>query len=603
MSDIVKIRKQYDDAKLGSDGYREHLNSLADLAYGRLSNAKDKKQKSRIREGSLSSLTIESTCRVAANLPTGKILSLTKKDEGKNQLINLFWNRYVLPNANSQYSMEIKIRMWDFYSKTYNIQPMLYFYRADDNYIGPDCRLIDPRYVFPQAGILSPNDAEYIFVEDFYTKRKLTEKIGKFGWEEASITEILERLSNESQPDTDNQTTNIQNDRGESKSLFAGQIKLVTKYKKGYGSEWVTFAPDFGDLVVRKIKNLSPSGRIPIVFKLSFPLLDSFYGLGDVERGESLQKGIDSSVNMGFDAGLFNVRPIVIFDKTLNTSQFPFVPGAKWRKNPSESIDTFKPVSNAAEITQSQYQFMKAALLNQYGTTDTTISATDKLPGFGKTPDALKKLDEREKSRDAFDRAMLEAACEELFEGMIELVGIRQDIPINFTIFDEEIREIANAGYKDVLDIFDSAFDKNNPEKLNGKGLATLNIKAGELVGTYKYIIDAGSTAANDQSEEYERVLGMIDFINSPSGQSMVAELNAAGKQFNYVELLEQYLAVSGIKNNDKLIVNLGQPAVAPLAAGQVSNLADGEMFTPEMLQDPSVRGVLQQEISVGGQV
>jgi hypothetical protein len=62
-------------------------------------------------------------------------------------------NNYILPNADDQFDMLIKLRLWGVYASVYGSMPMMYDYRVDKAYIGPTCYLIDPRCIAPVDGL------------------------------------------------------------------------------------------------------------------------------------------------------------------------------------------------------------------------------------------------------------------------------------------------------------------------------------------------------------------------------------------------------------------------------------------------------------------
>ena len=614
--DENKISSQYSKAKNAATSFRLRWNDFLDLAYTKLS--KNKTYKSQIRDGSLASIVYERACRVAAQPASGRIIPLTRHDEGKGQLINLLWSRYCVPRMNSQYPFMTKLRLWEYYSLVYGTMPMMHFYRADADYVGPDCRLLNPNYVYPQAGRLSPADCDYIFVDQFFAPHKIKNMLGKDGWNGKAIKEILEQVKSSSKPDTTDQETNTQVERGENDDLHTGQIKLVTKYVRGADKEWVTFAPDYGNKIVRTIKNPFSSGRIPVVFKYAMPMIDSFWGMGDIERGESLQRAIDSSLNLGIDYMKIMLFPPTMFPSDANLSQYPMQPGAKWKVSSGGEPKPLQLSNMPPQIQQQLYQAFKGSILNQNGTTDTTISGNDKMPGYGKSPEALKQLDARENARDSWDRELLELAQAELFEGMLEELGIKQQTPIDMNIFDEEIKQIAEAGFIDVLEPFDSAVeywedaDGNQYDtpseseietgklipKLTGRGVARLTIKGKALIGKYKFNIDTNSTAANDETEEFERLGKLVEFMGTPIAEKAIESLRASGRDFDYGALLEQYVKGSNIKGDDKLFKDIPESEqVEELDVPRQPTLEENgdEQFDPSMVQDPNLRELINQ--------
>lgn len=291
---MSELLNQFNLAKQATDGFRSRWDDFLEIAYAKIPEAKG--FKSRVATGDLSNLIIERNARVAARVPTGKIIPLSKHDEAKALVVNLGWKHHVLEKANWGYPMPIKLRMWDFYSLVYGIMPMFHGYNFSEEYTGPDCRLVDIRFVSPQAGRNTPNDCDYVFYETFHSKSELKGMKGRKGWNSENLNELL---GSKPDPEVSDQATTMQHTRGEADNLNAGMYKLITKYVRGKGKKWTTF--DTKGNTIREIENPFESGRIPIVFKIAFPLVDSFWGLGDVERGESLQKAIHTITTLSIN--------------------------------------------------------------------------------------------------------------------------------------------------------------------------------------------------------------------------------------------------------------------------------------------------------------
>jgi hypothetical protein len=631
----AKLATEYSEAKVGMERFHERWNDFLDMAYTKI--VKDGSHRSQIRDGSIANLVLEGTYRTAAQPSTGKIVALTKHDEGKTQLVNLVWNRYCLPRMNWQYPLRIKLRLWEWYSRIYGVMPMFHGYHVDDEYVGPDCRLVDPKFVFPQPGRLTPNDCDWIMYEQFISPEALKGYMGSEGWDKANIKEVLGSHSKDTKPlVSSGQVTNSQRRRQEEDDLYKGQIKLVTKYRRGKGKAWTTFAPDYGNLIVRQIGNPFPSGQIPLKFKYCMPIIDSLWGMGDIERGESLQRAIDTSLNLGTDYLKMMLFPITMFSNDMNLSQYHMRPGAKWKLNfQTDKVESLNLSNQPMTVQPQLYQQFRGSLLAQHSTTDMVRKSADEL---GWTPQAIKAREERENSHDAFNREMLESATEELFRGMVEELGLRQTTEINFHIFDEEIAKITEAGYDDVLEIYDSAIEYyvdpvsrrkyDNPSeteieqlglkpKLRENGVANVTIRADKLLGEYSYNIDVGSSAANDETEEFERLNAVMDKLESGVAQAGIEALRASGKELDMGALLEQYVRGANLRGGDKLFKDIPESEQDEGVGGdtgdgsgllrsarndtEVDDSESGEDFDAGDLQSPMLQQALANYQQQGG--
>lgn len=587
-----KLKSNYQDARGSMRTFRERWGTLLDIAYARLST--EKGFKSRVREGSLSSLIWERSARVVAQLPTGRVRSLSTRDEGKSLLMDLVWTKHIIPNANTDYSFKIKLRMWDYYSLVYGAMPMFYDYRIDDEYVGPDATLLDPRYCFPEAGRTSLQSCQRVYVESYHNREWLEARKSLPEWDSAAIDKILKATESNAMPANDpSDTTPLQEERGQGADLHKGQIKLVTMYERGKEGRWITFAPDPECVVLRNIQNPHESGRIPVVFKYAMPLIDSIWGMGDIERGESLQKAVDTAVNLNLDFGKFKLYPPMWYTDGQNKSQLRYEPNAKWKLSApwGQSAGFVNPGGQSSNEFQIMYQFLKGALLNQNGTTDATISSDDKIPGQGKTPQALERIEKRENARDQWDRDMFDEAFTELANGMINLVGTKQSVPMDFHIFDEDVQELVKSGFKDILEIYDSAKsykiqDNKLEEIINDQGVAKVTIQPERLGGKYIFQMDSNSSKANDESEEFERIKGTMEFLSTPTGAAMMEAARTKGREVHLDELLNQYFISAGFKNREKIF--------------SASPEENSEDFNPDMITDPNLKAEYERLIGGG---
>lgn len=569
MQDSSELLKEYSQAKKAVEKFSARWNDFINLAYAKIPEGNN--FKSRVSTGDLANLLIERNARVASKVPSGKIVPMSRDDGRKANALNLAWQNYILERADWQYPMPIKLRMWDYYSLVYGISVMFHGYRVDEKYVGPDCRLIDLRFIFPEAGRLSPNDVNYVFYETFHSKKELESMIGQDGWNEKNLKSLLSEKASSNVESS--QLSSILSERGENEELYQGLYKLITKYQKGKGATWTTF--DSKGNIIRQVPNPFESGRIPFAFKVAFPLVDSFWGLGDIERGESLQKAINTVTNLSLDYLKTLIFPPVMMSRGMNRSQYPFKPAAQWLldRASGEFVEVANLNQAPAGITQQLNQAFKGSLLNQNGTTDTTVGRDAGLPQFGKTPEALKKLSERENSRDNFDRQMYEEACQELFEGMLEELSTRQELPIEFAIFEEEIAKIENEGWGE------------NLQKINADyGRFRLNPE--DLRGGFKFRIEAGSSIENDEKEEFERVQKVIEMIESAFGQKAIEEMEKRGETLDYKLIFEQYLASSNVVERDKMII--------PKKAEDMGDKKPWEQnFSENMITDPNLQNMM----------
>ncbi len=544
------------------------------ILISRLNDSVSPQFKSRVTDSRLSTIVWERSARVMAQLPSGDVQALTRADQGKNLLMGLVLQRYIEPHANSQWDLLTKLRMWDLYSMVYGTMPMLVDYRISDDYIGPDCWLISPRSWVPQPGKVSIQDSEYTFIDSWVSVQWLNTRLDLSGWDKAKLGEVIDKAKeggNTKDQVDGNKRSLVERSRF---STFpketgpAAQVRITTKYESGADGHWVTFAPDFDNAILRDIPNPHKNGRIPVVLKHCFPLMDSIIGLGDFERGKTLQFAMDSLINLYMDGVKMSIFPPMLVNagNVAAMSSLKYQPAARWLVNGPNAIERFDVSPSGLNTFQSTYQFLSGSLLNQNGTTDTTTTVQNTSdPQMGKTPQALAQQQSRESARDNWDRYMMEKSVEELYERFINLLSINQEKPINLHVFDKEIEQINKAGFDDVMDVFDSG------------QAAKVTITKKVLGGVdYTYTVDDSSTMQSDQAKEHATLTEVIQaFTGNPMLSYM---LRNEGKEVHLGVAVERWLQSSGVADADAIVTDIPQEQPGQQQGGGGGGLPPGMM-------------------------
>lgn len=534
--------------------------------------------KSKAYDPILSTIVIERAARVMAQSPTGKVKALDSADSGKSQLADLILEKYIKPNANSQFHHDIKLRLWDIYSMVYGSMPMLVDYRVDDEYVGPDCWLIPMRQYYPQSGVYQVKEMDYAYIDSFVSLEWLKARDKKI-WKnidelEAKIKETEGKKKSSYPYRSYAEEKWGQSDYG-GKGKFA-QILLRTRYER---DKWITYSPDYS-LILREIENPHQNNKLPIVVKETLPLLDRNVGLGEIERGKSLQFTANSLLNLHLDGIKMSMYPPTIFNPNgIVASSIINQPGARWLETVPNSIRSHQVSPQGINTFTSTYPFIKGELLSQAGTTDTSTSSNVE-PTMGKTPEALKQTAMRESSRDSWDRKMMEQAVEELYDRFVDLITKKQEKPIEFAMFGKEIQKIQQL-YPDVVEMFgeDSGKVKINPKLIKNSN--------------FKFYIEPGTSMAKDTAMENQALSGILTLIMK--APQIVQEMQSKGKMIDIAELIKRWVATSGVQDWEKIIVDF-QPQGGNVMGQPQPNL-DLSVF-----QDPQIQQLAQEMFGQGGQ-
>lgn len=575
-----KILERKDAAELYLNTKRSLWDEYENIFFGKPFDQGSQNAKSKVFDHKLSTLVLDRAARVMAQIQTGKVKAISKNDEGASRLMNLIHDKYVIPNAKSQFDFLTKCRMVDLYSNVYGAFFVMVDWDVRSNgYAGPDMWLIPIRDVFPQVGATSVEDSDYIIVRTWQPLSwfKDNRKNKQFKNMSKVINTLAQKPGDKQSKDT-KATSQREQDAYPSSSQEArgqGYYEILSMYEKDKWVDYVTAA----DTEIRERKNPHEDNELPVVAKYSIPLIDDFMGIGDFERGKSMQYATNSLWNMYLDSVKVSIFPPTLINKDsiADQSSIKWGAAARWlMKNNTGGLGNAAqvlPLSPQGTNTfNNVYQVVTSSLLNMFGTSDTAVS--EKVdPGFGKTPQALKMQAARENARDNVDRFYMEQFLTSVGKKFVNLMSKKQASAVKIRMFDEEIQELATQ-FPEIEQMFDKKTGKLSIEKS----------KTGSII--YDYEVVPGSTYAVDQQQQQQNLMTFLNLLmqNAQMGQNgitspMIMALEKEGKTAQLGELITRILSNSGITDWDKIITdtnagNGGQNLPNPEeVVGQMENI------------------------------
>lgn len=586
---ITELTSQYDHSFSQIQSIRANWDEQEAMLLGHPLDSGTKTAKAKVFDPIISNLIWERASRVMAQIQTGKVQALTKKDAGKSMFMDLALRHYVIPNSNVQWDMLTRAKMWDVYSNVYGTMAVITDYTVTDEYVGPAFRLIPIRDVIPQSGKTTIEESDYCFVRSVVSKKWLLSRSTK---EWKNIDKLLENTkSHNPYSDLDNESyverKYNRNDILSDEKNDYEQIEIITRYEK---DRWVTFSRD-SKTVIRDIANPQGNDKLPIVVKYSFPLLDRFFGLGEMERGKTLQYATNSLINLYLDGVKMSIfPPTKVYLPDVVPHTLVNEAGAKWvlKNNNPNAITDHQRSPQGLNTFQSTYQYLKGALLNNFGTSDTTVSSSSDIQQ-GKTPQALKMQANRESARDNWDRFMMDRSMEQVMDRFVDLLSKKQEKPIKLHLMKEELDMIAKTN-PDVVEMFES-----------GK-YGEVIIKPGEIKDTnYKFFIDSGSSAKKDDEVEHEVLQSLTQQILQLPGAAEEAKQTGkvvlGDKVVNIAESIKRIYITSGIQDWEKIVGDMTPDDLAMLEERKKQEAQ--AQAQAQAMQPPMDQGMPQQ---MGGQ-
>lgn len=548
-----------------------------------------KEARSKMTDPTLLSASLKQNNQEMAQMPSGKVIALTKENKGKSLFMDLILHNHVLPNANTQFDPFIKFWLLSFYRKVYGSFGVLVDFVDKKNYTGPDFSLLPARSIIPQAGKTTVIDSDYVDIRTRVGKSWLLARDDKY-WE--NVDKVL-ATNGDSSNDINSQTYTER--KTDASGARKEEWEIVTRY---YNDRWVTFHPSTG-MVLRDLSekdNKSIDGNIPVYMCHSYPLLDRFFGLGDFERGMTLHAAQGALINLYMDGAKAGIFPFIKVDPTAienwDDVKDGMGPGFIWlmKKNSMDGLQTMSVKPNL-DTFQSTYNFLKATIMTVTGTSDTSVGAqTD--PGFGKTPQALKMQAFTQGMQTQFGRRMLEITVEQVMDRMIDLIAKRQesDMEIYFKQKDlEAIKEVAG----DVAEMFEVG------------NMGKIKIKHTEVNNTeYRYEIDQGSTTKKDEILENESLKELTGFVLEKipgSAEALAGDglVKVGSKKFDLGEAFKRITISSGVSDWDKIIIDDPNDESAQMEQPDQNALNAEDPQTSMAIQQALASGMVAPSLNV----
>ena len=575
-----KILDESQDHFTQSDKYIDPLRAEWDtkeaILLGQPTDSMTQKAKSKINDPRLSTIVFERSARVMNRPAIGRAYAESRDDVGKNMFMNMLLTHY-RNKDDDQYSHLLKMRFMNMYSHVYGSNFGLVPWRvnAKTGFVGPAFNVLRMRDSFPQPGV-SLSDADYFDHRTWVGIDWLLAQDERY-WNMDEIKALQDELKQEKDSgDTRDRNTNqaqsfIERSRYPNTSggsVQFPQVEIITEYQR---DKWITWTPQRVNQdtsrphILRIVENPYPEGRLPIVVKHSFPLIDSPIGLGEYERGQTLQMAMNSLINLYMDSVKYSIFPPVMVDpNNVVPSSIKWGAGERWYMNtPGRDVQPLQLSPAGLSTFSSTYDFLLGALNNQSGTT--SVAGEGGGTGLGNTPEAIRYVADRESARDEWDRFMQEDLIQQVYDRWIPLItnNLQDSVPLR--LFGSEYKQISQR-YPDVKDLFQVSKSGERAEA---------NVSNKELGGPsqkYTWVIQTGSTSKPSLEADGEAITDVLKAVIE-NGDKFEAALNKKGKTLDTGELLSEWLEARNVRGLDRIITDLPQATEETKSTTQIPEM------------------------------
>jgi hypothetical protein len=295
-------------------------------------------------------------------------------------------------------------------------------------------------------------------------------------------------------------------------------------------------------------------------------MMNSIIGLGEFERGETLQKALNSLWNLYLDGVKYSIfPPLHINPDEVAPSSVKWGAGEKWFMNhPNVDVQTMNISPRGLETFQSTYGYMISAIQNLSGSTTVTQPQGQEL-SLGKTPQAIQFRSMMQSARDEWDRFMIEDTINEVYNRWIALITNNMTEPQVLRIYEEEIKDV-KAAYpeENMIEVFKSG--KRGNLTVDNSVFYDKKSKDNRPV-SFDYELETGSTMKKNIEDEAQTISAIIQSLSVKVGQTTILEeIRAKGGDVDVKELYKRWVALS-LKDYNKIIIepeNMAGEEVTP---------------------------------------
>jgi len=331
----------------------------------------------------------------------------------------------------------------------------------------------------------------------------------------------------------------------------SGFFKVLSMYER---DRWVDYVPG-ADTIIRDMDNPNNDGELPVVEKYSMPLIDDADGMGDSERGKSMQMALNGLWNLNAGGIKMSMFPPVKLNKNgiAAMNSIKWGPAQKWLgKMDTNFAEVLNLSPQGIQTFNNNRQAIYGSLQQQFGTSYTNTSETDSQL-LGKTPQALKMQAQREGARDSSDRFYMESFLTKVMNRFATLITKKQPKALQIRLFKDEIDELFEQ-YPDFKKMYN---EKTGKIKIGKSQFSNI---------LFDYEIVSGSTYIADQKEQQDNLTSTLSLLtqnlqaNPQTGEvssPIIDRLKQESRGVEISELVTKILSNSNVQGWNKIVPDL----------------------------------------------
>ena len=499
-----------------------------------------------VNDGSLAASLFKLPKRIISSKLTGRAKALDADDAWVTELANIYWEKKIIPNANSQAPFHRKWKDAVRKAAIYGGQPIITLFVNNGDYSGSDIIIPHAQDVKLEPGKVSDLDSDAIMWDVYYTKKQVRDLIEQAeaetkdnptdGYNKWDIPALKEILKQDEEADRDQEE---EHDQLQGKAVKRGGIHFCIVFQRGVEAPFYMYHKST-NTTPREWTNPDPSGDIPVHYLYCYQDFVNPYGVGIVKLAGGTQNVLDYMRKADVLATQLGLKPPKLIagdENDVDEESLVYAEDAHWYVGAGAQVTRLEMASgvyNQLPVRQGMY---KTSLSQFIPTGDSSISAESGDPNYSKTPAGVKFQAANLSIDDEDFKDNTYMTYEMVARSMINTQFANMQGTDLMKLSDDEREKLAKAG----LEFYEDA---------EGKPTNELEVIWDNARATFDFEVEPEIDQEAEDAKKLEGGLKVLEL--RASDPTFDQSLMEAGYKFNMGEHLAELVKL--ISNNDKII-------------------------------------------------
>lgn len=544
-----------------------------------------------VNDGSLAAALFKLPKRVIDPNLTGRVKALDSDDEWLTELANIYWEKKIVPNANTQAPF---IRKWKDVARKaaiYGSQPVIELFVKNGSYTGSDFIVPYVQDVKLEPGKVSDQDSDIIFWDVYYTVKQVetlleqaeaeTKEKTTDGYNEWDIDALKKIIASKQEEE---KTVDQQHRDNKNKSVKTSGVHFCIAFQRGDEAPFYMYHKAT-DSTVRKWSNPDPTGDIPVHYVYCYQDFNNPYGIGIVKLAGGTQNSLDILRKYDILATQLGVRPPKLIEGNeddIDEDSMVYEEDANWYVGGAK-VTRMEMANGVYSQLPERMSMYKASLSQLIPTGDTSTSQGQGGDPIGSRTPAGVKL----------QAASLSIDDDDFKDNLYEVYALVAKSMINIQFANMQGSDILKLSKDEVERLQKAGLDF--PLGENGQPSQELEVIWDNVRATFDFEIVPEEDRSTDEAKRLEGLLKILEL--RATDPTLEQSLMESGKKLNLGELFSSIIQLT--TENKAILTEITPEEKQGMEEEAEQSQIDPQTGQPidplQQGQDPQTEQALQQ--------